>query len=94
MITSFGEGEGEGLVDVVVPGGLAKEALPSRRDERNIVVAAAPAAADTPATMANVVFDIIEVTIMFSDSGNTLFTLCKIKETSANRSCAPRLPPE
>lgn len=77
MITSFGEGEG--LVDVVVPGGPAKEALRPGRDERYIVVAAAPAAADTPATMANVAFDMTEVTTR-SLIPETL-CLCKIKET-------------
>lgn len=76
-ISSFrGRGEtgtgaaGEVLVGVLVEAVGLVETLRSGRDERNIVVAAAPAAADTPATIANVVFDMIEASIRFI--GNTL----------------------
>lgn len=62
--SSFGESAGvagTGEVLVVVAIGLAVEVEGLRPAPMKIVAAAAPAAADRPATMANVVFDIVKL---------------------------------
>lgn len=62
--SSFGESAGvvgTGEVLVVVAIGLAVEVEGLRSAPMKIVAAAAPAAADRPATMANVVFDIVKL---------------------------------
>lgn len=52
-----------GVGIVVVGVGESVVTLRSRRDERNAAEAAAPVAADTPAMMARVVFDILRTGI-------------------------------
>lgn len=68
--SSFGESAGvvgTGEVLVVVAIGLAVEVEGLRSAPMKIVAAAAPAAADRPATMANVVFDMFGESLVHSD---------------------------
>ena len=61
MISFKGEGAaGTGFGGEI---GVARAVLRSERDAENIVAAAAPAAAETPATMARVVFDMAQLNI-------------------------------